>query len=170
VLFVRFHIHCVIIWCSSYNCPITYKELFPYCNLAIPHREIPLSTSRGSTGQFCVLDPREQSPVNREHLVLQHVSNSYEHFWTLYYGSTEYRSYITLKNVRQICGLGQIQIKTTTWANDNPNRCPVNTFRIATSKRPAKMMKPKFSVFSQCEPCLRPATPSCVVQGDGHGG
>ena len=33
------------------------------------------------------------------------------------------------------------EIKTTAWANDNPNRCPVNAFRIFTSKRPAKMMK-----------------------------
>ena len=39
------------------------------------------------------------------------------------------------------------EIKTTAWANDNPNRCPVNTFRIFTSKRPAKMMKPDCPVF-----------------------
>jgi hypothetical protein len=39
------------------------------------------------------------------------------------------------------------EIKTTAWANDNPNRCPVNAFRILTSKRPAKMMKPDSSFF-----------------------
>jgi hypothetical protein len=33
------------------------------------------------------------------------------------------------------------KIKTTAWANDNPNRCSVNAFRIFTSKRPTKMMK-----------------------------
>ena len=40
------------------------------------------------------------------------------------------------------------EIKTTAWANDNPNRCPVNAFRIFTSKRPAKMMKPDSPFFS----------------------
>ena len=61
-------------------------------------------------------------------------------------------SYSTLKNVRQKRGLGQIQItlkeiKTTAWANDNPNRGTVNAFRIFTSKRPAKMMKPDSPFF-----------------------
>ena len=39
------------------------------------------------------------------------------------------------------------EIKTTAWVNDNPNRCPVNAFRIFTSKRPAKMMKPDSPFF-----------------------
>ena len=39
------------------------------------------------------------------------------------------------------------EIKTTAWANDNPNRGTVNAFRFFTSKRPAKMMKPYSPFF-----------------------
>jgi hypothetical protein len=75
-----------------------------YYNLAIPHRELPLCTSRGRTGQLCALELREQSPVPREPLVFQHVSNPYEHYCTLYYGSQEYMYLRT----ERFCWLSQI--------------------------------------------------------------
>ena len=47
------------------------------------------------------------------------------------------------------------EIMTTAWANDNPNRSPVNAFQIFTSKFPAKMMKPDSPFFLSVNPIKR---------------